>query len=75
MWGIALRFWREIRGWPRPQQRAARIALVILALAIAAALFGPRQVRAPALIGAFGAIVSLQALIMWSLIRRREQEE
>ena len=67
MWGLGLRLWRAFRAWEGPLQGAACIALSILALALSAAIFGPLALRGPALLGAFGALVALQLLVMWSL--------
>ena len=67
MWGLGLRLWRAFSGVGRAVTGAACIALAILALALSAAIFGPLALRGPALLGAFGALVALQLLVMWSL--------
>ena len=67
MWGLGLRLWRVFQAWERPLQGAAGIALAILALALLAVLFAPLELRGPALVGAFGALIALQLLVMWAL--------
>ena len=67
MWGLAPRLWRALRSWEGPHRWAAFTALGILALAFLAIFIGPHSLRIPAFVGALGALVALQLLVMWSL--------
>lgn len=67
MWGLGYRLWRTFRGWERPFQIAGILASLLLVAALVAVLIGPRELRATAWIAAFGSVVAIQLLVMWSL--------
>ncbi|MCY4107166.1 MAG: hypothetical protein OXG02_10765 [Chloroflexi bacterium] len=67
MWGLGQRIWRAFRRWERPIQWAGMLAFFLWVAAVAAVSLGPRELRAPAWIAAFGAVVAFQLLVMWSL--------
>lgn len=71
MWGLGLRLWHSFQKWERSLRNAAGIALVIMVLALVAAILGPLELRAPALVGIFGSLIALQILVMWSLCGMR----
>ncbi len=57
---------RDFPRWERGPQVSLILALVLLALCVLLALTGPPELRIPALAGAFGALVVLQAAILFS---------
>jgi tetratricopeptide (TPR) repeat protein len=56
---------RLFLAWDRPTRIALALSLVLLAMAVAFAVFGPSNIRQPALIGAGGLFIITQAIIMW----------
>lgn len=57
---------RDFPNWERGPQYSLVLAALVLALSLALAFAGPAELRIPALVGAFGALVVLQAAILFS---------
>jgi tetratricopeptide (TPR) repeat protein len=57
---------RSFRAWERSSQVAFLLALVLLLLTLLVLLFGPANLRQPALIGLIGLVITVQIIFMWA---------
>ncbi|MCY3781091.1 MAG: tetratricopeptide repeat protein [Chloroflexi bacterium] len=57
---------RRLPEWDAPVKFALALALALLILLVALGFFGPREIRVPARVGAFGLLVTLQVLFLWA---------
>jgi len=56
---------RQFRVWDRPSQAALILALLLLVAVVLVAVFGPADVRQPAMIGGAGLLLATQLIILW----------
>jgi tetratricopeptide (TPR) repeat protein len=63
---LTAKLFHRFRGWERSSRIAFLLAVGLLILTFFVLLFGPLNLRQPALIGFFGLIVMLQIIFMWS---------
>jgi tetratricopeptide (TPR) repeat protein len=56
----------RFRAWDRPSQVSFLLAVVFLTFALAAAAYGPPELRQPATIGVIGLVIMAQVIFMWA---------
>lgn len=66
LWQAARDLTRRLPEWETPAKVSLAIALPLLIMLLGLGFFGPEPVQLPARLGAFGLLVTIQLLFLWS---------
>lgn len=66
LWHVARDLTRRLPEWETPAKVSLAIALPLLIMLLGMGFFGPGSVQLPARLGAFGLLITIQLLFLWS---------
>ena len=66
LWQVARDLTRRLPEWETPAKISLAIALPLLIILLGIGFFGPESLQLPARLGAFGLLITIQLLFLWS---------